>query len=131
MSHLAHGNISSIFSEADVFDFMGTVLDNNLLGSISVYKDKNTPSPFIENFENDVTGESTRARKPDHVYLDAMGFGMGCSCLQMTFQAYDINEARLLYDNLTPLTPVIVSFLFYLSYFYKLHQNLFKRTQFA
>ena len=36
-------------------------------------------------------------------------FGMGCSCLQMTFQACNIKEARHLYDQLTPLTPVLVS----------------------
>lgn len=55
----------------------------------SVFKDKNTPSPFIEDFSilgDD--GESARAALPDHVYLDAMGFGMGCCCLQLTFQVY-------------------------------------------
>ncbi len=36
-------------------------------------------------------------------------FGMGCSCLQMTFQAQNINEARQLYDQLTPLCPIVVS----------------------
>lgn len=31
-------------------------------------------------------GEAARAALPDHVYMDAMGFGMGCCCLQVTFQ---------------------------------------------
>lgn len=53
-------------------------------------------------------GSSAEAAKEDHIYMDAMGFGMGCSCLQMTFQACNINEARVLYDHLTPISPVMV-----------------------
>ena len=48
----------------------------------------------------------------DHIYMDAMGFGMGCSCLQLTFQACNVNEARKLYDALVPLAPLLVSFRF-------------------
>lgn len=50
--------------------------------SHAVFKDKNTPSPFIETFPND-DGEAVRAAKPDHIYMDAMGFGMGNCCLQV------------------------------------------------
>lgn len=45
----------------------------------------------------------------DHIYMDAMGFGMGCSCLQLTFQACSVGEARRLYDALVPLAPILVS----------------------
>ena len=38
-----------------------------------------------------------------------MGLGMGCCCLQVTFQAQSIDEARFLYDQLTPLTPIMVT----------------------
>lgn len=38
-----------------------------------------------------------------------MGFGMGCCCLQMTFQAQSLEEARHLYDQLTPLTPIMLA----------------------
>ena len=38
-----------------------------------------------------------------------MGVGMGCSCLPMTFQAQSIDEARHLYDQLTPLTPIMLA----------------------
>lgn len=41
--------------------------------------------------------------------MDAMGFGMGCCCLQLTFQACNIDEGRTLYDQLTPLCPIMVS----------------------
>ena len=76
----------------------------------AVFKDVNTPEPFVEDLSQyGDDGRSQRATCADHVYVDAMGFGMGCSCLQMTFQACNINEARHLYDQLTPLTPVLVS----------------------
>uniref|UniRef100_A0A1I8F5X2 Glutamate--cysteine ligase n=1 Tax=Macrostomum lignano TaxID=282301 RepID=A0A1I8F5X2_9PLAT len=51
----------------------------------------------------------TAAALPGHIYMDAMGFGMGCCCLQMTFQACSITEAYLLYDQLTPLSPVLLA----------------------
>lgn len=48
------------------------------------------------------------AALPDHIYLDAMGFGMGCSCLQLTFQACNVSDARRMYDGLIPLGPILV-----------------------
>ena len=51
--------------------------------SPSVFKDTNTPSPFVEKFPTDIDGTGSVRAKPDHVYLDCMGFGMGCSCLQV------------------------------------------------
>lgn len=53
-------------------------------------------------------GSSSKASKDNHIYMDAMGFGMGCCCLQLTFQACNIQEARTLYDQLTPLCPIMV-----------------------
>lgn len=47
--------------------------------------------------------------KDDHVYMDAMCFGMGCCCLQVTFQACSIEEARRLYDHLAVLTPIMLA----------------------
>lgn len=34
---------------------------------------------------------------------------MGCSCLQTTFQAESIDDARYLYDQLIPLTPLLLA----------------------
>jgi glutamate--cysteine ligase catalytic subunit len=44
----------------------------------------------------------------DHIYMDAMGFGMGCCCLQLTFQCCNIEDARRMYDALIPLGPIMV-----------------------
>jgi len=40
--------------------------------------------------------------------MDAMGFGMGCCCLQLTFQACSVAEARRIYDSFVPLAPIFV-----------------------
>ncbi|KAK6328492.1 hypothetical protein J4Q44_G00004700 [Coregonus suidteri] len=61
--------------------------------NVPIFKDKCTPSPFVEKFPED-DGEAARAALPDHIYMDAMGFGMGNCCLQVTFQACSIEEAR-------------------------------------
>ena len=37
-----------------------------------------------------------------------MGFGMGCCCLQLTFQSCSVDEARRMYDALIPLGPIMV-----------------------
>lgn len=47
--------------------------------------------------------------RPDQVYMDAMGFGMGCCCLQVTFQARDLRESRILYDQLAMLCPIFLA----------------------
>lgn len=43
------------------------------------------------------------------IHMDAMGFGMGCCCLQATFQARDIIEARNVYDHLAVLCPIFLA----------------------
>lgn len=45
---------------------------------------------------------------PD-IEMDCMAYGMGCCCLQVTFQASDIDESRYLYDQLAPLAPVMMA----------------------
>ncbi|KAJ3050439.1 hypothetical protein HDU99_008663, partial [Rhizoclosmatium hyalinum] len=47
--------------------------------------------------------------KPDHIYMDCMCFGMGCCCLQVTFQACSVEEARRLYDQLAVMTPIMMA----------------------
>ncbi|KAJ2908351.1 glutamate--cysteine ligase, partial [Coemansia aciculifera] len=49
------------------------------------------------------------AALPDHIYMDAMGFGMGCCCLQITLQAPNVDQARRLYDQLATVGAVMMS----------------------
>ena len=48
-----------------------------------VFKDEATPTPFVEVLPADPDGEAQRNALPDHIYMDCMGFGMGCCCLQV------------------------------------------------
>ncbi|XP_017056232.1 glutamate--cysteine ligase [Drosophila ficusphila] len=66
---------------------------------LKVFKDVKTKLPV----------EGAPPGEPDVVLLDAMGFGMGCCCLQLTFQACNITEARRLYDQLAPLCPIMLA----------------------
>ncbi|KAM0677821.1 hypothetical protein BDAP_001672 [Binucleata daphniae] len=44
----------------------------------------------------------------NHIRIDSMGQGMGCCCLQLTLQASEISEARMLYDMLGSLCPLFL-----------------------
>jgi len=84
--------------------------------NVPVFKDEKTPWPFhdptvdydMHNWpeDNDVRNG---AAKENCVYMDAMAFGMGSCCLQITFQAKNINEGRILYDQLSPLGPILLA----------------------
>jgi len=80
---------------------------------VPVYRDENTVDPFKA--EEDILmgpGQEEVSKdvpKPWHIYMDAMGFGMGLSCLQITFQASNLVEAETLYDQLTPMCPIMLA----------------------
>ena len=44
---------------------------------------------------------------PNAVHMDAMAFGMGCCCLQVTIQTRDELESRYLTDQLSILAPLL------------------------
>ncbi|TDH72620.1 hypothetical protein CCR75_004293 [Bremia lactucae] len=45
---------------------------------------------------------------PGFIHMDAMAFGMGMCCLQVTFQAKNVGESRHLYDHLGVLSPILL-----------------------
>ncbi|CAJ1351566.1 unnamed protein product [Effrenium voratum] len=59
-------------------------------------------------FKDEKTPEFATEEKP-MVHMDCMAFGMGCCCLQVTFQASDIDESRFLYDQLAVLAPIMMA----------------------
>jgi glutamate--cysteine ligase catalytic subunit len=84
--------------------------------NVPVFCDKNTPVPFKDptvdyDLHNWPEDDDVRngAAKDGHVYMDAMAFGMGSCCLQITFQAKNITEGRKLYDQLSPLGPILLA----------------------
>lgn len=84
--------------------------------NVPVYKDERTARPFKDSTvdydlhkwpeDDDVRNG---AAKDDHIYMDAMAFGMGSCCLQITFQSKNIVEGRKLYDQLSPLGPILLA----------------------
>ena len=54
-----------------------------------------------------MTEATEREPFPGQIYMDAMHFGMGCSCLQITYESQNINHARFLYDMFLPWTPIM------------------------
>ncbi len=61
-------------------------------------------------FEDDSTPEFKDDKgSPRDVHMDAPAFGMGCCCLQLTFQGRDVGESRYLYDKLLVLSPIMLA----------------------
>ena len=64
---------------------------------IPIFKDINT------NFK-----ETPEEPYPNYVYMDAMGFGMGNCCVQVTLGTCCLNTALFLYDEMIPFTPILL-----------------------
>ena len=60
---------------------------------------------------------------PGFIYMDAMPFGMGSSCFQVTIGASTFNAAQYVYDQLIPLTPLLVNIK-------KLNKLFYKKNKF-
>lgn len=57
---------------------------------------------------------------PGFIYMDSMAFGMGSTCFQVTIGSCSLESALYMYDQLVPLTPILVNievflFLFFLN----------------
>lgn len=80
-------------------------LSSLLEGSVAL-----APSPLTEKkteIAEEVEGQKETVRAAIH--MDAMAFGMGCCCLQITFQAKDIDESRFMYDQLAVMAPIMMA----------------------
>lgn len=84
--------------------------------NVPVFHDVNTPRPWHDptvNYDLHQWPEDDDVRngaaKPDFIHMDAMAFGMGSCCLQITFQAKNVEEGRQMYDQLIPLGPILLA----------------------
>lgn len=84
--------------------------------NVPVFHDEKTPRPFKDptvdyDLHNWPEDDDVRngAAKDDCIYMDAMAFGMGSCCLQITFQAKNIEEGRTMYDQLSPIGPILLA----------------------
>lgn len=69
----------------------------------TVFRDSATPSPF-----RDLSFEEKAGTHDDHIHVNSFLAGWGCCCLQVTFQAQSLNECLHVYDQLLPLTGIMV-----------------------
>ncbi len=84
--------------------------------NVPVFRDEKTPWPWKDptvNYDLHQWPEDDDVRNgaaPDNfIHMDAMAFGMGSCCLQITFQAKNITEGRQMYDQLSPLGPILLA----------------------
>ncbi len=75
---------------------------------IPLYHDKNTPE-FLSNGTAALLPEGYTYEPDQHIHMDCMAFGMGMCCLQVTFQARDVDESRYMYDQLAVLSPIMMA----------------------
>lgn len=81
---------------------------------------KSPSAEMLESFECDLVQHTLRKISMSHeveqaepypgmIHMDAMAFGMGMCCLQVTFQAKNMAESRHLYDHLGVLSPIFLA----------------------
>jgi glutamate--cysteine ligase catalytic subunit len=78
---------------------------------VPLFKDKKTPEylPLGPYANTDELESSIQQSYPNTISMDSMAFGMGCCCLQATFECTDVTEARYLYDQFGVLAPILLA----------------------
>lgn len=71
--------------------------------NVPVFRDTKTPAPYVETLPNG------KESSPDQIFMDHDGFAMGCCCIQVTFQGESLEQACHLYDQLTPIGPLVIA----------------------
>lgn len=84
--------------------------------NVPVFKDTKVPEHWTDptvnyDLHNWPEDDDVRngAAPENFIHMDAMAFGMGSCCLQITFQAKNITEGRQMYDQLSPLGPIMLA----------------------
>lgn len=90
------------------------VLQGNALQAL--LEDKLTLEPTSKNPSSTLAQDRVDSNTQDDfqnvraaIHMDAMAFGMGCCCLQITFQAKDLDESRFIYDQLAVMAPIMMA----------------------
>jgi len=83
--------------------------------TVPVFKDKRTYQAMQRQAAEIMANDPADGRRivdrvgASNIYMDAMAFGMGAGCLQVTLQAADVSQARVLYDQLAVVTPIMLA----------------------
>jgi glutamate--cysteine ligase catalytic subunit len=93
----------------------GLVTNGNTPGLSVLLEDKLTLGPHVNttvtataNGVKTGNNENSENVRPA-IHMDAMAFGMGCCCLQITFQTKDVDESRYMYDQLAVVAPIMMA----------------------
>lgn len=80
---------------------------------VPLFKDINTPEFKVygsEGLEKEtIEKNGFPLEESTNIHMDSMAFGMGMCCLQVTFQARNIDESRYMYDQLAVLAPIMLA----------------------
>ena len=82
---------------------------------VPLYRDVRTPEYLLQadpaaSVAVPVDSAGHSVLEPDtDIHMDAMAFGMGMCCLQVTFQGRDVDESRYMYDQLAVLAPIMLA----------------------
>ena len=82
-----------------------------------LFRDVSTPEFLRDSGGTESTSSASASEcvsaftpEPDtNINMDCMAFGMGMCCLQVTFQARDVDESRYMFDQLTVLAPIMLA----------------------
>lgn len=77
---------------------MGLIIIFQVAINVPIFRDTETKDPLVT--EADILAKGESGAKPWHIYMDAMGFGMGLSCLQLTFQVLSQGFNRKSFNRL-------------------------------
>ena len=88
---------------------LSALLQDKLTLGPSVTSKKCNKSLDVLKEEDTVDVVENEIGKRPCIHMDAMAFGMGCCCLQITFQAKDIEESRFIYDQLAVVAPIMMA----------------------
>lgn len=69
---------------------------------------KGEPASKRRRTQQGENGNSCHDEEPT-IKMDCMVYGMGCCCLQVTFQGSNVDESRYLYDQMAPLCPIMLA----------------------
>ena len=78
---------------------------------VPLYRDTNTAKSIrnVNLFPNIPEDTKECPQYTDYIYMDAMCFGMGCCCLQITMQTPTLQMARCMYDHLLVVAPIMLA----------------------
>jgi hypothetical protein len=86
----------------------GTATLSRLLEEKLTLEPPSNSTGSSQNVEKAIESKKNESLRPS-IHMDAMAFGMGCCCLQITFQAKDVDESRFMYDQLAVVAPIMMA----------------------